>query len=48
MREKGEWLFTRYDVLNRPIMTGIVENDITSQGIMQTAVDAFYIKDTNN
>ncbi|MCT4647723.1 MAG: DUF6443 domain-containing protein, partial [Carboxylicivirga sp.] len=47
MREKGEWLFTKYDALNRPVMTGIVDNDITTQIAMQTAVDTFYPKDAN-
>jgi RHS repeat-associated protein len=42
MRSRGEWLFTKYDAYNRPVMTGIVDNDITYQGIMQNAVNDFY------
>ncbi len=47
MRKNGEWLFTKYDKLNRPIATGIVDNNITEQSAMQTVVDNFYAN-TNN
>ncbi|MCT4644078.1 MAG: RHS repeat-associated core domain-containing protein, partial [Carboxylicivirga sp.] len=42
MRDNGEWLFTKYDALNRPVMTGVIDNDITAQATMQTAVNSYY------
>ncbi len=35
-----EWAFTRYDVLNRPIMSGIIEYDL-GQSSMQTLANSY-------
>ncbi|MCW3789227.1 DUF6443 domain-containing protein [Plebeiibacterium sediminum] len=42
MREKGVWLFTKYDILNRPIITGLLSNNLKTQDAMQKKVDDFY------
>ena len=42
-RELNQWTFTKYDVLNRPVMTGIyTANSKKTQSQMQSDVDAFY------
>ncbi|WP_420581308.1 hypothetical protein [Reichenbachiella sp.] len=38
-REAGEWTFTKYDQLNRPVLTGII-NDSRSRTAIQTEVNA--------
>ena len=40
LRKYGNWMFTKYDALNRPILTGIYSNDV-SQNDLQTLVDGF-------
>ncbi len=42
MRKNGEWLFTKYDILNRPIVTGKITNNLTTQSAMQAVVDNYY------
>jgi RHS repeat-associated protein len=40
-----KWLFTKYDALNRPVMTGIKDTTaLLSQSEMQTVVNNFYTK----
>jgi RHS repeat-associated protein len=40
-----KWLFTKYDALNRPVMTGIKDTTVRlSQSEMQTVVNNFYAK----
>ncbi len=41
MRKKGQWLFTRYDVFNRPVITGIYSSG-QDQSSLQAFVDSFY------
>ncbi len=41
---KKQWFFTKYDALNRPVMTGILENNIITQADMQKVVDDYYNK----
>jgi RHS repeat-associated protein len=36
------WSFTKYDALNRPVMTGITSNTNSTQAAMQSAVDSYY------
>ncbi len=44
-RALNQWLFTKYDVLNRPIMTGIRDTTLAlTQQQMQAVVDAHYTK----
>ncbi len=46
---KKEWTFTKYDHLNRPILTGIYEYDyFVSQIQMQDTVNQFYVEAENN
>jgi RHS repeat-associated protein len=40
----GYWTFTKYDHLNRPILTGIRDTTDISQELMQTVVNNFYAK----
>ncbi|MEJ1241851.1 Ig-like domain-containing protein [Chryseolinea sp. T2] len=40
-RKDHEWTFTKYDALNRPILTGIYSNTANVED-MQIAVDGFY------
>jgi len=50
MRQKinNEWLFTKYDILNRPIVTGIYINNDTESDI-RSLVDASSVRyETNN
>ena len=42
---KKQWFFTKYDALNRPVMTGILESNIATQADMQKEVDKFYPRD---
>ncbi len=42
MRKNGEWLFTKYDHLNRPIITGKLNNGIKDQASMQDDITDFY------
>jgi RHS repeat-associated protein len=40
-----KWLFTKYDVLNRPVLTGIKDTTVSlSQSEMQAVVNNFYAK----
>ena len=42
-REQDEWLFTKYDALNRPVLTGIHDTTVAlTQREMQAVVDAHY------
>ena len=42
-REQDEWLFTKYDPLNRPVLTGIHDTTVAlTQREMQAVVDAHY------
>ena len=44
MRSSNKWLFTKYDYLNRPVMTGFYTDAIhTGQPSMQTFVDGLMI-----
>lgn len=46
-RDKKEWLFTKYDALNRPILTGIHDTTVAlNQEAMQAVVDAHYDRAT--
>ncbi|MGC3946361.1 MAG: Ig-like domain-containing protein [Chryseolinea sp.] len=40
-RKGNKWTFTKYDALNRPVLTGIYTN-AASLDVMQSAVDNFY------
>ena len=40
------WSFTKYDALNRPILTGTYEHSAAGQGAMQTALNNFYLNAT--
>ncbi|NOU17306.1 MAG: RHS repeat-associated core domain-containing protein [Bacteroidales bacterium] len=43
MRPNKEWLFTKYDVFNRPVMTGVyTHSSAATQAQMQGFVDALY------
>ena len=44
MRTNDHWMFTKYDVLGRPVITGIMHvNDIYSQNSdMQDDIDFYY------
>lgn len=42
-RELQRWIFIKYDILNRPIYTGILQTGDQTQYEMQTAVNDFYI-----
>ncbi|NVO11007.1 MAG: hypothetical protein HXX16_13685 [Bacteroidales bacterium] len=43
MRPNKEWLFTKYDAFNRPVMTGVyTHNSTATQTQMQVFVDALY------
>lgn len=45
----NEWTFTKYDALNRPVLTGIYKDtDKYDQGDMQGEVNDFYIAAENN
>ncbi len=46
-REEGEWLFTHYDALDRPILSGICYNTNT-YAQMQTALDTYLATDPEN
>lgn len=41
-RATKQWLFTKYDALNRPVLTGTIRNGVTNQGTMQSQVNTFY------
>lgn len=42
-RKQDEWLFTKYDAFNRPVLTGFYETSSTlSQEAMQLAADTYY------
>ena len=44
-RKKNEWLFTKYDALNRPILTGIHDTTVVlTQPQMQAVVDNHYLR----
>ncbi|MCW3787892.1 DUF6443 domain-containing protein [Plebeiibacterium sediminum] len=47
MREKGAWVFTKYDVLNRPIITGVLSNNLKTQYAMQAVIDDYYADNSN-
>jgi RHS repeat-associated protein len=40
MRQKGQWLFTKYDAFNRPVMTGVLTSS-KSHNNMQSAFKGF-------
>ncbi|MEM9337938.1 MAG: RHS repeat-associated core domain-containing protein, partial [Bacteroidota bacterium] len=42
LRENEQWLFTKYDFLNRPVMTGMYHAAGTSREALQLEVDDFY------
>ncbi|WP_320054695.1 DUF6443 domain-containing protein [uncultured Acetobacteroides sp.] len=42
LRNKGRWLYTRYDALNRPVETGYLTNGVATQTTMQQLVDAAF------
>ena len=45
-RAANQWLFTKYDALNRPVLTGVyTHTGPTAQEGMQALVDSFYEKD---
>lgn len=46
-REQEEWLFTHYDALNRPLVTGIYRSDVDYQD-MRTALDTHLVTDPEN
>jgi RHS repeat-associated protein len=39
LRSSNKWLFTKYDDMNRPVMTGFYTNAASSQSSMQTALN---------
>lgn len=41
-RLNRRWVFTKYDILNRPIYTGLLDTDGESRDEMQTMVNNFY------
>jgi RHS repeat-associated protein len=42
-RTVKQWTFTKYDALNRPVLTGIIANEVdTTRLMMQAKVDNFY------
>src|SRR5690606_17710554 len=44
-----EWSFTKYDALNRPVLTGIYQdNESLTQGTLQQGVNDFYAAATTN
>lgn len=44
MRDSRRWIFTKYDDLNRPLLTGVyTDTKHTTQAQMQGAVDSFYV-----
>ena len=47
MRGNGDWLFTKYDAFNRPVLTGIYHPaSAMTQSAMQQSVDQFYLTHT--
>jgi RHS repeat-associated protein len=46
-RVANQWMFTKYDVLNRPVMTGITNNS-SNRATMQTSVNSYYSSNPNN
>ena len=39
-----KWLFTKYDMLNRPVLSGVLtHNSISSRTLMQAVVDTIYL-----
>ncbi|QCK15215.1 DUF6443 domain-containing protein [Mangrovivirga cuniculi] len=47
-RKSNEWLFTKYDHWNRPILTGTYLNNATNQIAMQAEVDQYYLNNPDN
>ncbi|NMM48530.1 RHS repeat-associated core domain-containing protein [Flammeovirgaceae bacterium KN852] len=47
-RNRKEWLFTKYDQLNRPVLTGIYNNSAIGQSAIQGIVDEFYENNPSN
>ncbi|WP_320052036.1 DUF6443 domain-containing protein [uncultured Acetobacteroides sp.] len=41
-RKQGQWLYYRYDELNRNIESGLLANSVTDQASMQARIDAAY------
>ncbi|HEY9046309.1 MAG TPA: DUF6443 domain-containing protein, partial [Ohtaekwangia sp.] len=42
-RPNKQWIFTKYDALNRPVLTGLLKtNTIVDQATMQSRVDTYY------
>ncbi len=41
-RKRFEWLFTKYDELNRPVLTGIYWIDLQGQNAMQQVVNNYF------
>ncbi|HCT30743.1 MAG TPA: hypothetical protein DIW31_08400 [Bacteroidales bacterium] len=49
LRTANEWLFTKYDALNRPVITGAYTHASSlNQAGMQAVVDAFYANPANS
>lgn len=46
MRPSARWIYTKYDILNRPVYTGFYRNILLSQAQMQATVDNFYAEST--
>lgn len=42
MRPNNQWLFSKYDIMGRAIMSGITVQNYASQAAMQSAVDSYY------
>lgn len=40
LKASNQWIYTKYDVLNRPIVTGLYTNSATTQDAMQTIVNS--------
>lgn len=48
-RRNNKWLFTKYDCLNRPILTGVTTiSDSITQSAVQNKVNDFYTKNTDD
>ncbi|WP_075603198.1 RHS repeat domain-containing protein [Saccharicrinis aurantiacus] len=45
--DDAQGLFTKYDAINRPVITGILDNGIATQAAMQTVIDDFYDDSSN-
>ena len=43
-----EWSFIKYDVLNRPVITGVIKNYTIDTSVVRSAVDAAPLNETRN